>query len=723
MSQSATVSSLRFPLDGSEITIGRDPSCKVRVSGAGVSRFHASINLDPLNPYIKDTGSTYGTRVNGVAVPEACLQNGSVISIGIEQFTIKREDGFLNLVSSLTDYSSGQEDNLLDRNKSITIGRSPESNILLDHPLVSRLHAIVKRNPGGEIVLTDHKSTNGVFVNGIRISQSILTDGDIIQIGPFRLFVNDCTLVRLDDRNRIKIEASDITVVRNGSLLVDRANFSVQPGEFAVILGASGAGKSTLVKTITGMSMMTNGTIYANGLPLKNFLQAFASSIGYVSQKDLLFNELTVEETFREQSIFRLPADSTIEERRLRIDETIKLLELENVVKRRICELSGGEAKRVHIGIELLSSPALIVLDEPLSGLDPGLVKRFMNLFRRICDRGHTLILTTHTLEQLQICDKLIFMHEGKIVFTGGADELMTAFDATSLAEVYQKTASGKFENKNINFSENTGSRDSYNDKFPAIMTVKKHSIISALRQTRLLIFRYFRITTRDKRSIFLLLFQGPLIAFFLGLVFWNQAGFLPLGFYFCITVSVIWIGGINTIREIAREWPMLSREYRAGLSLTAYIFAKVMFTFCLTILQSAFFTIILRIIFVDFKFDVESFVLLFSGAFSGGILGLTISSCCGNTTRATQALPVILIPQIFFSGVLIPFDRMTQAGGLISQLTVSRPVYGMLKETALLHQSIFSLTQWQSLFYLLTGLIIVSSFAIRYRIHKFQDS
>jgi ABC-type multidrug transport system ATPase subunit len=721
MSQSATVSSLRFYLDGSEITIGRDPSCKVQVLGAGVSRFHASINLDPLNPSIKDTGSTYGTRVNGVEVSKASLQNGSVISIGIEQFTIELEDKFINLVSSVPDYSRGQEDNLLDQNKNITIGRSTESDIVLDHPLVSRIHAIVKRNPGGEIVLTDHKSTNGVFVNGIRISQSILSDGDIVQIGPFRLFVNDSTLVCLDDRNRIKIEASGITVVRNGSVLVDSAYFSVQPGEFTVILGASGAGKSTLVKTITGMSMMTNGAIYANGLPLKNFLQAFASSIGYVSQKNLLFNELTVEETFREQSIFRLPADSTIEERSLRIDETIKLLELENVVKRRICELSGGEAKRVHIGIELLSSPALIVLDEPLSGLDPGLVKRFMNLFRRICDRGHTLILTTHTLEQLKICDKLIFMHEGKIVFTGGAEELMTVFDATSLAEVYQKTASHKCTSKNLNISDNTSSGDS--DKIPAIMTVKKHSVTSALNQIRLLLFRYFKIITRDKRSIFLLLFQAPLIAFFLGLVFWNQAGFLPLSFYFCITVSVIWIGGINTIREIAREWPMLSREYRAGLSLFSYIIAKVMFTFFLSILQSAFFSIILKLIFVDFKLDVEAFVLLFSGAFSGGILGLTISSCCGNTARATQALPVIFIPQIFFSGILIPFDRMTQVGGLISQLTISRPVYGLFKEAALLHLAIFSLTQWQSLLYLLTGLIIVLSFAVRYRIHKFQDS
>jgi hypothetical protein len=237
------------------------------------------------------------------------------------------------------------------------------------------------------------------------------------------------------------------------------------------------------------------------------------------------------------------------------------------------------------------------------------------------------------------------------------------------------------------------------------------------LRQLTMLIARYSRVLVRDYRNIGLVLAQAPLIAAILGLVFSPDDDFLPLSFYFCVTISAIWIGGVNSIREIAREWMFFGREYRVGLRPLAFVASKIAVLGALACVQALLFTLFLRVIFEEFAFDAGMVVLVASGCVSGSLLGLCVSAFSGNVSRAVSWLPIVFIPQIFLSGILIPFDRMPAAGTALSHLTFSRPVFSLFKKAYILDHNIWALTEWRAL--LLLDIVLIILFYIRVRWHE----
>jgi ABC transport system ATP-binding/permease protein len=713
---------LCFPLDGSTVTLGRDPGCTVPLTGVGVSRHHAAIKLDPSSCVISDLHSTFGLRVNGAPAHDHPLAYGDVVTLGVQEFLVDIKDGALSLtpMAERTEHYEGIAEPR-GPDDTIRIGRDPECDLALPHPLVSRLHASVKRRDGAAIQIIDHQSANGTYVNGRPVTRSAIAEGDIVQIGPYRLFVEAGRLVKADDGNRIKLEAFDVMVRAKRALLLDRVTITVPSGEFVAVLGVSGAGKSTLVRALCGRQQIDSGDIYANRLPLKQFCAGFAASIGYVAQENLLHAELTVAETFGEQSLIRLPRDSTVFERASRISEVIELLELERVAHRRISQLSGGEAKRVHLGVELLASPALIVLDEPLAGLDPGLVRKFMKLFRRISDRGHTILMTTHTLEQIEFCDRLVFMQGGRVVFAGPPSGLEPFFGVTSLADVYEKVSQGQAPAQQS--SGESAPHAALSAPATGSVRLRKPRTISFVRQLVMLTSRYVVILRRDRRNLLLMLLQAPAIALFLGFVFKSDARFLPLSFYFCVTISAIWVSGINAAQDIAREWRLLDREFRAGLSLTAYLAAKTLIATLSAVVQALLFWTFAGTMFRNFGFTMETYLLMAAGTVSGGLLGLCISALSGSVGRAITVLPIIFIPQIFFSGILIPFDRMSAIGRALSHLTLSRPVFSLFKHACLLGQPLFESTAWTALCILNSGSIILMAIAVKWHLARSRST
>lgn len=234
-----------------------------------------------------------------------------------------------------------------------------------------------------------------------------------------------------------------------------------------------------------------------------------------------------------------------------------------------------------------------------------------------------------------------------------------------------------------------------------------------------MLISRYATIMRRDRRNLMLLLLQAPLIAVFLGFVFKSDAQYLPLSFFFCVTISAIWISGVNASQEIAREWLLLDREFRVGLSLPAYLCAKTALNVFSAMVQACGLWFFLGLLFRTFPFTKETLLLTAAGTVSGGIMGLCISACSGTVARAITVLPIVFIPQIFFSGILIPFDRMSGIGRLLSYCTVSRPVFGLFKHACLLDQPLFESPMWPGLCFLNLGLIILLIVAVRWRLAR----
>lgn len=715
--QYRTVAQFSFARDGAEITLGQDPACDVSVSGAGIEPLHARLKLGADSVRIAACRSKEGTKVNGRKVRTATLRDGDAVTIGIASFTVhcleQRVVLDRQVETSMQENGSGP----VPGTGVIRIGRGSDADVRVDHPLVSRLHCTVSRNSDGAFIITDQRSTNGTYVNGRRVAWSPLTASDVVQVGPQRFMLEGKRFVRADERAGIGLEAHDLVVRKRAATLLSGVSLSIKAGEFVGILGPSGAGKTSLARALTGQLPVDSGQVCFNGLPLKGFLGAFESSIGYVSQHNLLRSELTVWETLYEQSILRLPRDSNRAERIARIESVMDLLEIADLRRRRIGALSGGEAKRVHVGVELLSSPSLLFLDEPLAGLDPGLIQKFMELFRRLADRGHTLLLTTHTLERIELCTQIVFVNKGCIVYAGSPRRLTRKLGTSSIAEVYQRVRTDR------EFAERAagGGRPKRKaDPAPVAgseqQSMRPSRTIGLVRQLSVLVMRYARVVLRDLRSLALVLVQAPLIALLLTLVFSADSQYLSVPFYFCLTIASIWMGGVNAARSLAGEWPFLAREVRIGVSTRAYVAAKLLVDGTLSVVQSALFAGSLAFLFSAFPLSREMFALVSVSTVSGMLLGLCISAFSASVSQAVVWLPIVFIPQILFSGLLMPFDRMPVAGRWLSHGTLSRPLFLMFKENALLDRSLLTLSEWPALVVL--DLVLVALIVLRVSFH-----
>jgi ABC-type multidrug transport system ATPase subunit len=602
----------------------------------------------------------------------------------------------------------------------ITIGRDCGNSLHLSHPLVSRFHAIARKTGDGGFTIEDLGSTNGTFVNGKPVRRCRISEDDIVHIGPYRFFCHQGKFHQAQDFNKIKLEAFTLTVEKKKHALLNDVSLSILPGEFVAILGPSGSGKTTLARTLMGQTRLREGAIFYNGLPIKSFLNVFHSLIGFVSQENLLRPELSVMETFREQSLLRLPRDSVSAERQERIRSVMDLLGLIPHAHCRIADLSGGEAKRVHFGIELLSSPTILFFDEPFAGLDPGLIKKFMVLFRSLCDKGHTLLLTTHTLEQIDSCDRVLFMDKGRLAFSGAPKELLTAFNIASLPEAYEKIRSTP-PAATVPVARTRGRKKAlglYNKNQISLSPIKPYTAgsISLWHQFILLVVRYVKTTIRDQKNCILMLLQAPLIALVLMWTYQPDMDGFPVSFFFCLSVSAIWMGGMNAIREIAREWPVIDREFRIGLSPAIYCLSKIFVFGCSGMFQAVLFGYCTHLLFPRFTFDGGGALLMIAACVSGSLLGLCISAFSKNVNMAISWLPIIFIPQIFFSGILVSSDEMTPAGRILSSLTVSRYVFSMFKKVYILDQQWWRMTEWIGLFLLCIGLIILMITATKFR-------
>jgi len=720
--QSAAAAFL-FPLDGRELQIGRDPSCDINLTGVGVSRRHAVVRCDAARPIVLDTGSTCGTSLDGAPVTEAVLRNDSVLTVGVNVLRVYVDAASI----SFTLLNSGGGDSALDGAVGgvIRIGRAAENDICLPHPMVSRFHAVVKKGVEG-LSVVDQGSANATYVNGRSVGTRLLREGDVVHIGPFRFYVTGGEFRRADDISRIRIEAHALGVRLGAKRLLDNVNLTIDPGDFVALLGPSGAGKSTLCKVLSGQLAPTSGRLFMNGFPAAKFGAVFARSMGYVSQQILLRPELTVWETLSDQSLIRLPGDSTERERHCRAAEVLELMELTNRRDARVMNLSGGEARRLHVGVELLASPSVVILDEPLAGLDPGLIGKFMQIFRRISDKGHTLILITHTLERLDLCSRLVYIQAGKMLFSDAPEAICGHFGVSSISQVYERSGVGGVGAEADGRTADTvaalahaasvSGQELPRRDWGAALRHPLGSLRFFSRQFYALAARYAKVYVRDKRNMLLLMAQTPLITLLLGFVYKASILQFPISFYFCLAVTGIWVGGLDSVREVAVELPLLAREAKCGMNRWAYILARIFVAAALSAAQALLFAVSAVVIFQQLEFSWPLLVLLYAAIFAGNLLGLVVSVCSGSVGRAISTLPIVLIPQIFFSGILVMFEHMAEFGRQISRLTISRPVFGIMKKVFFLDRPLFWHSEWTELFLLCAALISIFWIALRSR-------
>ena len=471
-----------------------------------------------------------------------------------------------------------------------TIGRASDNTIVMKPPNFSRHHAGIYRREN-HYMLVDYNSMNGVYVNGVRIrGQQEIHEKDMIQIAGSLFLLNNGKLMYQTTISGVSLTLENICKTvghgRSRKRILNNVSCEIGNNEFVAIIGGSGAGKTTVMNAMSGFDSDISGRVYCNGIDLRRNFNTLKNMIGFVPQQDIIYENLTLQRMLYYTAKMKMPSDTSKAEIRARIHKVLEMVDLVQHAKTYIRKLSGGQKKRASIAVEMLADPGLFFLDEPTSGLDPDTEQSLMHTLAKLSkSEGKTIIMVTHTIQSIDLCDKVIFMGPGgKICYCGPPSEITNYFGKKSLVEVYNELA-GNVDNWNGYFLQNyymekqkmQPSAEASTQNSAAGME-KKGKQVSSFKQCLVLIARYFELIWNDKQRLLLLFIQPIAIAFLLAVVAVDDT-FITYedtrSIMFALSCSGIWIGLFNTIQEVCKERPILKREYMGNLRLWGYIVSK----------------------------------------------------------------------------------------------------------------------------------------------------
>ncbi|TFI30258.1 FHA domain-containing protein [Streptomyces sp. 4R-3d] len=563
------------------------------------------------------------------------------------------------------------------------IGRALENELVVSDLQVSRLHAEFTSTPDGRYQIRDLGSHNGTYVNGQPMHKSgtaLIGPNDIVGVGhsTFRL-VGD-RLEEFVDTGEVSFSARHLTVtVDGGKQILKDVSFGVPEKSLIAVIGPSGSGKSTLLKALTGYRPANEGDVLYDNRNLYKQFAELRQRIGLVPQDDILHKELTVRKALKYAAKLRFPGDTAESEREARIDEVLRELKLDIHKEKRVTSLSGGQRKRVSVALELLTKPSLIFLDEPTSGLDPGMDRDVMQLLRGLADDGRTVLVVTHSVAELAICDKLLVMAPGgSVAYFGPPEEALNFFGYTTWADVFSA-----FENyRDYDWAGRWRGSQHYQMYAADIDAVAAQSVhMPSPQQMRppkpqswgsqlwTLIRRYSSVIASDRGFLALMVILPAVLGvvsvvipaeFGLGppeppSKFNGKAGTILL----ILAVGMCFSGAANSVRELIKERVIYERERATGLSRSAYLMSKVIVLGVITAFQGV---ILCGIGFAPRALPedgllmppaVEMCIVIIALGFTSMMFGLVISSLVKTAEKTMPLLVMFAIVQVVFTGTL----------------------------------------------------------------------
>ncbi len=705
------------------VRLGRDPNSEIAFDpdrDLMVSGNHAKIIFSEGKFVVLDNESTNGTFVNDVRVARRDLQGGEIVMLGaggprmkVSVFiptvkhaavaaakpsmsgkTIMGDASMLDEIVAAKSDAKMLLEHKLEAGKPVTIGRGDNCEIQVPSMHASENHARIEPGAGGGWGIRDMGSSNGTYVNGQRIMAPMaLPPGSDIMLPPYLMRFTGYSIQVFDTQNRTWVDAYHVVRMvgpKKDICILDDINFKVDAGHFIALLGPSGAGKSTLLKALNGAARATSGKILVNGIDFYKHFESLKHQVGYVPQDDIIHPQLALRRCLHYAALLRMPRSVNKTQRNARIDEVMSILELTDRAKTRVSMLSGGQRKRVSIGVELLTEPNLIYLDEPTSGLSPDLEEKMMHTLRELALRGRTIVCVTHMLDNVDLCDCIAILMRGRLVFYGNEPELKEYFDVKVSTDTYKKLEEHtpdewkeKFRQSEL-YEEHVLSKLEYRDGMPpgedkATPPKAKRTGPGPVGQFVILTNRYTELIMRDLKNTGILLAQAPLIGLFTILaVTGERAAERPTSTLFLVLgLAALWCGCSNSAREITKEGPIFVRERMMGQSVFAYVCSKFWVLSILSFIQVLIMLIMCYFISLTWgsAYEAEAIIGGAPGSFlhhllnlqltsmAGVGIGLLISSIVSNSDKAMSFVPFVLIPQVLFSG----------AFGLSGSLTVQR--------------------------------------------------
>ena len=564
----------------------------------------------------------------------------------------------------------------------IKIGRATDNDIVIPDVLASRHHATLVPKPGGAEII-DNRSINGTFVNGARVESAVLHDGDTVTIGNVDLLFRGGTLVRRTETEAATrtggLEVHGVTwTIEGNKTLLDNISMAARPGMLTAVIGPSGAGKSTFARLVAGYTHPTTGTVSFEGHDVHAEYASLRSRIGMVPQDDVVHGQLTVRQALMYAAELRLPPDTNKADREQVVNQVLEELEMTKHLDTRVDKLSGGQRKRASVALELLTGPSLLILDEPTSGLDPALDRQVMTMLRQLADAGRVVLVVTHSLTYLDVCDQVLLLAPGgKTAFYGPPDQIGPSMGTTNWADIFSSVA---------------GDPDAANKRFiaqhgppPPQPAAQKPADLgeptktSLRRQFSTIARRQMRLIVSD-RGYFLFLAFLPFIMGVLSLTVPGDVGFgvpvpaiqggeapnEPGQILVLLNVGAIFMGTALTVRALIGERAIFLREQAVGLSTSAYILAKVFVFALFALLQSA---IVVGINVWGKKWGpgavtsgavipprtLELYVDVAACCVAAAMTGLALSALAKSNEQIMPLLVIAIMSQLVFQGGMIP--------------------------------------------------------------------
>ncbi|MCP2317811.1 ABC-type multidrug transport system, ATPase component [Nocardia amikacinitolerans] len=699
---------------GGQYNVGRDPAADIVVTDPRVSAVHAVLERGSNGWEIEDAGSRNGIYFDGKRVERMVIDRDETFQLGHardgEQLTcsveappghetdggpggdtmIVPDPGYqLDDEATVTKFVTGERaiarplapsadpSSVVKITSSpLRIGRAADNDIVVSDLMVSRHHAELRTIGDGKYRIVDLGSHNGTYVNGSRVDAADLSESDLISMGH--------TTARLvGDELREYVDTGDVSVsVQNlivrtgeGKVILDGVSFPIPHRSLVGVIGPSGAGKSTLLGAVTGLRPATEGTVRYDGRDLYTNYDELRHRIGLVPQEDILHNQLQTRRALLYAAELRFPGDTRREEREQRVDEVLEELGLARHADTRIDRLSGGQRKRVNVALELLTKPSLLFLDEPTSGLDPGLDKTVMEMLSELAHDGRTVIVVTHSVANLDACDRLlVLVPGGRLAYYGPPADGLRHFGQRSWAEVFQafereaeRDWAGEFRDSPyfqqyvaVGLTDEVGPPEVRRPEPPPAPQSK-------LSQLSTLCRRYLAVIASDRSYLALLgvmpVLLGGLIAAvppgqgFAGAPGTNTDAPTKL---MILMFAACFVGTGNSIREIVKEQTIYGRERAAGLSAGVYLMSKMLVLGVITTIQAVV-LVSIGTIGVDMppkglftSVLVELILAMALLGITSLALGLLVSVSVNTSEKTLPLLIVLSMAQLVLTGGLV---------------------------------------------------------------------
>lgn len=513
------------------------------------------------------------------------------------------------------------------------------------------------------------------------------------------------------------VDVRAVTQATQGRTTLHDVSFSVAPGEVVAVVGGSGAGKTTLLETMVGIRPPAAGEVRIAGTHGR-------SDVGYVPQDDIIHRDLPLARTLRYAAQLRLPAGTPPHAVDRTVDETLAALDLAERATVRVGSLSGGQRKRASIAVEMLTRPAVFFLDEPTSGLDPATAREVLRHLQRLAGAGTTIVLTTHSPTDIDLCDRIVFLaRDGYLAFVGAPAEARRHFATDDLTVAYERLAlEDTPEAWAQRFAAVRRCGDGHDARHlaGASTPVPEPSVpdepgrpgrgdapaggrAGPLRQWAVLTRRSADLLVRNRLTLAVLVGSPALVITMMAVLF--RPGAFEAGTssgeatqtVFWLAFAGFFFGLTYGLLQIIGEMAILRRERLAGLHVTAYVGAKVaVLTPVLVVVAGGMLAVLRaleRLPAAGGSVYAALLVTLTLEALAALALGLLASAAVTDAAQATLALPMLCFPQVLFAGAIVPVPDMAGPGQAMSVGLANRWAFESLGRALELDRLVASLS------------------------------